>query len=511
MIADLVRRAADARGDSVFLRFGDRCVSFGEMDERSDRAANLLCEIGVRRGDKVCLAISNRPEFLELWFGLAKLGAVMVPADSAMAEGDFVYVASHSDATVLAADESALRLLEETDCSFPRIRARIWTADGAAPPGYLDYAAAAAALPRALLCPAASDPSGVMAIVYTPGTTGVPKGTILSQRHYRAAAEAWLAHVARPGDSDVFYTALPLARVRTQTATVLAALIGGSALVLARAFDPAAFPGALRRSGATVFAYDPPMIDALLRLAPRRDDRDHGARLAFGEALGPDARRRFVDRYGIEVLEGYHLAECAGFCLATSRGRRKDGSIGQPVSCYDAMVVDEFDEKLPAGLSGEIVVRPRVPGALFVGYHRERDRTTEHMRNGWFHTGDRGYSDADGDFFYVDRKADSIRHGGEVVSSLEIERTVDSHPAVLESAATGVVSGLADEDIRVFVVPRPGAALSAEELVGWCAERLGPGLAPRYVEVVTALPKTATGDVRKAELRGRPVPAGPPA
>lgn len=511
MIADLLRRAADARGDSVFLRFGDRSDTFGDVDARSNAAANLLREIGVRRGDKVCVAVSNRPEFLELWFGLAKLGAVMVPADPALREDEFAYVASHSDARVLVAEESAARLLEGPAGSLPGIRTKVWVGGLRAPAGFLAYGQAVVAFPRTMPRPAEPDPSAVMSIVYTPGTTGLPKGALLSHLNYRVTAEAWLERVVRAGADDVYYTALPLSRVRTQTATVLGSLISGRPMVLARAFDPAGFPGDLRRSGATVFEYGDSMIESALRVPPRPDDRRHRVRLAFGPPPGPCAGREFEERFGIAVVEGYHLTECAGFCLATSGGGAKDGSIGKPFPCFDARVVDDFDEPMPAGLSGEIVVRPGVAGALFPGYYRERDRTAEHMRNGWFHTGDRGYADADGDFFFLDRVVDSIRRGGEVYSSLEIERAVNAHPAVLESAATGVVSELEDEDVRVFVVPRPGAAFSAEELVRWCAARLGPAVVPRYVEVVSALPKTADGAIRKGELRRRPVPSGQPA
>lgn len=507
MIADLVRRAAEARGDSAFLRCAGRSVSFGEMEARSNGAANLLSEIGVRRGDKVCVAVSNRPEFLEIWFGLAKLGAIMVPADPALREDEFAYVASHSDATVLVAEEAARRLVEGAACGLPRIRARIWIGGRGTPPGFLNYEGAAVAFPRTLSRSATSDPSGIMSIVYTPGTTGVPKGAILSQLHYCVTAQSWLEKAVRPGPGDVYYVTLPLARVRTQTSMVLGSLLSGCPMVLGRGFDAAAFLDEVRRSGATVIDCRSSMIESLLRLPAGYGDREHSVRLAFAESAPPAARREFEERFGITVVEGYHLTECAGYCLATPGRGSKEGSIGSPVSCCDVRIVDDYDEEMPAGLSGEIVLRPRTAGALFLGYYREHDRTAEHMRNGWFHTGDRGYVDTDGDFYFLDRKGDSIRRGGEVFSSLEIERTVNSHPAVLESAATGVVSEPVDDEIRVFVVPRPGA-FSTEDLVGWCSQRLIPALVPRYVEVVTELPKTSADGIRKSELRRRSVPPG---
>jgi crotonobetaine/carnitine-CoA ligase len=509
-IPDILRRSADEWGDSVFLKIGEEELSFGWMEDRSNRAANLFREIGVRKGDKVGLAVSTRPEFVELWFGLAKLGAIMVPVDPTMSGDDFGYVMSHSDSKVLVVEDSDNRPGDGPVCNLPKIRCRIWVGDNRCPPpGFMNYAELVGTLPPTVPRPLRHDPADIMAIVYTSGTTGVPKGAILSQHSYCNSGTTWSEHVVRARADDVFYTTMPLSHITMQTTTVVGSLIAGRPLVLGRPFDPGSFLDDLRSTGATVFGYGGAMIHRMLLVPPRTDDREIRVRLAFGGAVGTNTRREFEDRFGITLVEGYHLTECAGMVLVNSGEESKEGLIGKPLPGFDVMVVDEFDEEMPAGLSGEIVVRPKVPESIFLGYYREHDRTAENMRNGWLHTGDRGFADADGDIYFLDRKVDSIRRGREIFSSHEIERIVNSHPGVRESAATGVLSGLEAEDVCIFVVLKAGERLSPEEIATWCAGRMSTALVPRYVEIVTNLPKTVSGEIRKQELRRRSIPGIP--
>ncbi len=509
MIRGILRDRAASNADSPFLRFRNESISFGEMDERSNRAANLLREIGVRRGDKVCLMIGSRPEFLELWFGLAKLGAIMVPMEASLSRNTASYIASHSDATVFAVEDSAYIAIGEQLGKLPRIRKKIWVgANGGAPAGFLNFRETRGAFPRTAGRLPPVDPTDVMSIVYTPGTTGPPKGAMISQRNYLHAGKVWAERVVRASARDVFYTAQPLAHVQTQTLEVVGALVSGCRLVLGGGFVARTFFDAIRHHGATVFSCSSSMIESLMKLEPKPDDAANPARLAFGGAVAGAMARKFGARFGIEMVEGFQLTECGGMCLANFGEEAKEGSIGKPLPSYEVKVFDEFDEELPTGLSGEIVLRPTAPESAFLGYYREHDRTAENMTNGWFHTGDRGYVDTEGCFFFIDRKADCIRRGGEVFPCVEVERVVNGNPKVLESAALGVLSEPDDEDVRVFLVLRPGMDISHEEIVDWCSGRMPSHLVPRYVEIVPELPKTAIGGIRKHELRKHPVREG---
>ncbi|MDA8180602.1 MAG: AMP-binding protein [Desulfobacteria bacterium] len=506
MIRQILREKAALLGDKPFLCFRDESISFREMDERSNRAANLLREIGVRRGDKVCLMIGNRPEFVELWFGLAKLGAIMVPMEISLGRKSASYIASHSDATVFAVEDSAYLAIEEWLRKLPKIRKKIWIGSiGGGPHGFLNFRETVGAFPRTAGRLPPTDPSDVMSIVYTPGTTGLPKGAMISHRNYSHAGSLWAEHVVRADARDVFYTTQHLSLVQTQTLSVVGALVSGCRLVLGDGFIARTFFDAIRRHGATVFPYTSSMIESLMKLEPRPDDAANPARLAFGGAADRSMAREFGDRFGIEMVEGFQLAECGGMCLANFGEGAKEGAIGRPLPSYEVKVFDEFQEELPTGLSGEIVLRPTTPESAFLGYYREPDRTAENMANGWFHTGDRGYVDTEGYFFFIDRKGDCIRRGREVFPCVEVERIVNGHPNVLESAATGILSELDDEDVRVFLVLHPGMDVTPEEFVAWCSGRMPSHLVPRYVEIVRELPKTAIGGIRKHELRKRPV------
>jgi carnitine-CoA ligase len=359
--------------------------------------------------------IGNRPEFVDLWFGLAKLGAIMVPMETSLSLISASYIASHSDATVFAVDDSAYLAIEEQLGKLPKIRKRIWVgAIGGAPPGFLNFRETLGAFPRTAGRLPRMDPSDVMSIVYTPGTTGLPKGAMISQRNYCDAGRVWAEYVVRADARDVFFTTQPLAQVQTQTLAVVGALVCGCRLVLGDRFLARTFFDAIRRHGATVFSYTSSMIKSLLKLEPQPDDAANPARLAFGGAVDGAMAGDFEVRFGIEMVEGFQLTECGGMCLANFGERTKEGAIGKPLPSYEVKVFDEFDEELPTGLSGEIVLHPTSPESAFLGYYREHDRTAENMTKGWFHTGDRGYVDTDGDLFFLDRKTDCIRHGGEV-------------------------------------------------------------------------------------------------
>lgn len=501
VIPDILRERAATHPDRPFVLFGERTITFREMDERSGRVAGMLRAAGVGRGDRVCLSLSNRAEFLESWFALAKLGAVMVPLGPGAAEEFLRRAAIDPGAAALVTDGSSGTADE---AAFARFGTKIWCgAPAGAPDGFLGYheAVAASSAPGGRFpAPGPSDP---MSIICTPGTTGFPKAVMLSHGHYCSVGRSWSEIVIGAGPGDVFFTTRPLSRIRTQTLSVMSALVSGCPLVLRERFDAATFFEEIRRRNATVFDCSADMIAKLMELPPRENDARNPARLAFGGAGVGSTGRAFEARYGLRILQEYNITECGGAGLVTSGATGNAGSIGKPLPCYEVKVVDEFDEELPRGISGEIVLRPRVPDAIFLGYCEEPDRTAESMRNGWFHSGDRGYADDEGNFFFIDRMKDCIRRRGATVSSTKIEGIVNSHPGVLESAVVGVPAELDEEDIKVFIVPKPGASPSLDEITAWCAGRLSADMVPRHIEVVRELPKTAAGETRKFELRRR--------
>jgi crotonobetaine/carnitine-CoA ligase len=317
---------------------------------------------------------------------------------------------------------------------------------------------------------------------------------------YVTAALEFARNHVRMRQDDVLYTSLPLFHVNAQSLTTLGSVVSGRPMVLAPRFSASRFFAELSAHRATVFNYIGAMLTMLFKQPPDPGDADNAVRLAVGGAAPAELWRDFEQRFGLSVLEIYGLTETATFCCGSPPDDIRPGRIGVPVSWAEVRVVDEHDEELAADQAGEIVIRAKRPDTLFQGYYKRQDATAEAMRGGWFHSGDRGSRDADGYFAFIDRLKDSIRRRGENISSYEVERVVNSHPEVAESAAYGVPSELGEDEVMVTVVVADGG-LDLDGLIAFCQERMAKFMVPRYVRVQEALPKTATQRVQKFELR----------
>jgi crotonobetaine/carnitine-CoA ligase len=205
-------------------------------------------------------------------------------------------------------------------------------------------------------------------------------------------------------------------------------------------------------------------------------------------------------RFGIKCLEGFGMTEI-GIPIHVRVNDRRSGSCGKPMDIYEIKLFDDQDNEVPVGEIGEIVFRPREPDIMMLEYYKMPEKTLEAFRNLWFHTGDLAKKDADGYFYFVDRKKDALRRRGENISSFEVERAVNSHPNVLESAAVAVPSDVGEDEVKICVVLKPGAALAPEELIRHCNDRMPYFAVPRYVEFMESLPKTPTDRVEKYKLK----------
>jgi crotonobetaine/carnitine-CoA ligase len=238
----------------------------------------------------------------------------------------------------------------------------------------------------------------------------------------------------------------------------------------------------------------------LYKQPPGPHDGDNPVRIAFGAPCPVEIWEEFESRFGMKLVEVYGMTEAPMAC-ENRLDNRKIGSAGRESMTYEVRIVDEHDEPVPPDTPGEIVVRPKLPGAIFSGYYGREADTVEAWRNLWFHTGDRGTMDEDGFLFFLDRMKDCIRRRGENISSWEVESTINTHESVLESAAYGVASELSESDVMVAVVLRPNASLRPDELLDFCQGRMAHFAVPRYVRFVDALPKNASERIEKFRLR----------
>lgn len=497
-IAQVLRARAEATPDAPFVTFETTRLTYSAALARAEQAASALRSLGVSRGDMVALMLPNCLEFLDFWFGTVLLGAVLVPVNTGLKGDGLRYIVKHSDADVVVCHET---LLETFDAAIPpgeRPSKRF--SHGAAAAGWTDVAdllKGSYGRPRW----AHVQPDHLASILYTSGTTGLPKGVMNCHNAYVTSGNEFARHHVRLRSDDVLYTSLPLFHVNAQMLTTVASLVSGRPMVLAPRFSASRFFDDLREHDATVFNYIGAMLTMLFKQPQRSDDSDNRVRLGIGGAAPQELWRAFERRFDLTILEIYGLTETATYCLGSPPDHILVGKIGVPVSWAEVEIHCEDGSEASAGQAGEIAIRAKGPNILFQGYYKNAAATDEAIRRGWFHSGDRGRRDTDGYFVFIDRQKDSIRRRGENISSYEVERIVNDHPAVAESAAVGVPSDLGEEDVMIVIVPRDGSAPAPDELVAYCAERMAGFMVPRYIQFRSELPKTATQRVQKFVLR----------
>ncbi len=500
----LAVRAA-AHPDRECLVFEGSRYTYRQVADRSCEAASALRAAGIGRGDRVALMLSNRPEFIFMWFGCSMLGAVEVPINTAH-KGDFLaYMLEQAQCQAIVA-ESAF---------WPQLRTVIER------PRTLEFAVILDGTPahtgRVRVVPFESLPlteakqdagvtgSAPHAILFTSGTTGPSKGAVMPQSYPLLVGEIVATTVGYTAN-DVLYNALPLFHGNAQFLSTVPALLAGARIVLARKFSASQFWDDVRRNGCTAFNYIGGILAILMKAEPTALDRDHALRVMFGGGAPRELFRSFEHRFGVRLIEGYGMSEI-GLPLMTTGGKTPPGSCGQPHPWYDVRLVDEAGEEVPTDMPGEALVRPRRLGAMMIEYYGMPERTIEAWRDLWFHTGDYLKRDEQGDYWFVDRKKDALRRRGENISSWEVEQVVNAHPDVLESAAIAVAADIGEDDVMVCVALRPDRVLEPQTIFQWCDDRMAAFMVPRYLRVMRALPKTPTERVQKFELRQQGVTA----
>lgn len=495
---------AAGRHPHATIEIEGHAVSVAALDAAAGRAAAGFRALGLAPGDRVCLVMPASTEALHAWFGLAKAGLVEVPLNPAGGSELLRYCIEQSGAAVVVCDAGREAMVRELIRDVEAVRYLV-VAGGGTPK-------AAARVDRlafedVLAHPEGPvhevDPASAAVILYTSGTTGPPKGVLLSHRANINLAR----HTTRLLEytaNDRLYSVFPLYHSNARYCSVMAAIEAGADLVMHRRFSASRFWDICREHGITAFNYQGAMMSILHKQPPRPDDADHPVRLGFGAPCPPEIFADFERRFGVRLTEIYGSTEVS-IVTDMPPGDRRIGTAGKESENYQVAIVDDQDQPVPSGTTGEIVVRPKKPGWMFDGYHRMPGATAESWRNLWFHTGDRGQLDDDGFLTFVDRVKDSIRRRGENISSWEIERVVGGHPDVAQVAAYGVPSTLSEEEVMVAVVPREGRTLDPAVLIGHCGGALTSFAVPRFVRIVNALPMTPSQRVEKYRLRAEGV------
>ncbi|MFC7449079.1 long-chain-fatty-acid--CoA ligase [Rhodococcus daqingensis] len=519
LLEDSARRYPDR--DALVLD-GER-MTYAQLNAQADRVANLLISHGIGPGDRVALSCPNLPQFPIVYYGILKAGAVVVPLNVMLKGREIAYHLADSAASAYFCFEGSAELpmgefgragFDATDGCREMF---LITADpGAVAPvdGVTTLTAALAGVATEAVAESVVREAGDAAVIlYTSGTTGKPKGAVLTHSNMvMNAASANRLFDSNPIRRDTFLVTLPLFHSFGQTVVMNAGLSVGATLVMLPRFEAAAALRLMVDEAVTVFAGVPTMYWALLGALDAATDAgvDVGRiagtirrAISGGAALPVEILTRFAERFGVQILEGYGLSETSPLALFSDPERDpRPGSIGVPVWGVEARLVDEDWNTVPgADEVGEIALRGH---NVMAGYLGRPEATAEVMRDGWLRTGDLARRDDDGFYYIVDRAKDLIVRGGFNVYPREIEEVLLTHEAVSLAAVIGVPHESHGEEIKAFVILEPNAQIAEGELITWCKEQMANYKYPRLVEFATVLPMTATGKILKRELAGTP-------
>jgi benzoate-CoA ligase family protein len=495
---------AAGHGDRLAYVSDTERVTFIELQRRVNQVGNALAALGVEIEQRVAILLPNRPEFVTSFFGAIKIGAVPAAISYAVTPDEQSFLLADSRARAIVTTPTFWAPLRERRSQFPFLRHVILVGEGAAQPAEHDFRKLVDGAPTRL--EAASTAAEDAAFwLHTSGSTGTPKwamhlhrDTLYSERLYAAPFVA-----LRPG--DVIVCGSPCFHAYPLGFTTYFALKAGATVVLnSERSTPARMFHLIREHHATVFVGVPTLYAQMLQAVSTGESADlSSVRVCFAaaEPLPADLYRRWRERFGIEILDGIGTTEALHIFISNRVGEARPGSSGRPVPGYRIRLVDDSGADVPPGEVGNLLVSG---GSVFAGYWRRQEATKRVLQGEWYHTGDKYRQDADGYYWYMGRADDLLRVSGHWVSPAEVEAALISHPAVLEAA----VVGKEDKDglikPRAFVVVRDGISTSeslVEELQAHVKSTSAPYQYPRWIEFVSALPKTATGKIQRFKLR----------
>lgn len=522
-LASLLEHSARIVPDRIAVTCGAAQLTYAELDARASRLAAGLSALGIAPGDHVVLTSPNLPFFPIAYFAILKAGAVVVPLNVLLKPREIAYHLRDSDAKACIVFEGTPELpiaqMTQAACEEARCGTLIVipATAGASPiAGALTLDALMSAGDGTAFARKRRRPDDTAVILYTSGTTGHPKGAELTHENMflnaLACRDMYLPALAGGHAQDVALVTLPLFHSTAQTCLMNAGIAGGFRLVLLPRFEPAAVLETMRREQVALWVGVPTMYWALLDHVKKTGmDPEPVARhlrlCASGGAPMPlEVLRAFESTFGVRILEGYGLSETSPVaCFNQLHRPTKPGTVGQPILGVEVRTVDEEDRDVAPGERGEVVLRgPNI----MKGYYNRPEATEEAMRHGWFHTGDIGTIDPEGYVAIVDRKKDMILRGGFNVYPREIEEVMLTHPAVSQAAVIGVPDERLGEEVKAFVVRKPGAEVDEAALVEWCREQMASYKYPRRIEFRDTLPTSATGKILKRELKQAPVVGG---
>lgn len=500
-LPDSLREVAIKSREKIAYYFMDKPTTYEELNVSVNRFASGLAKSGVKKDDHVALLLGNSPHFFISLYGIMRLGATAIPINPTYTPAEIAYILKDGDVKAVIALDKLIPHIEKLKAAAPEIEHYIIcetgselntdleTFSGILQSGEADFISA----------PVKSDDTAV--ILYTSGTTGKPKGAMLTHKNLYSNARD-IRDYLNMDSEDTVITTLPMFHVFSLTVALNAPLISGSTLIVIPKFSPKEIFRVAKKFKATIFAGVPTMYNFLYQYPESDPDDFSTMRLCIsgGASMPVALLKNFEEKFHVMISEGYGLSEASPVtCFNPLDKPRKPGSIGTSIVNVENKVVDESGNELPPGEVGELAVRgPNV----MKGYYNMPEETSAAIRDGWLYTGDLAKMDEEGYLYIVDRKKDLIIVGGYNVYPREVEEVLYGHPDVLEAAVIGVPDADLGEAVKAFIVAKD-KSLEKVELHQYLSERLAQYKLPKSIEFLEELPKNSTGKIMKRELKHR--------
>ncbi|WP_323010614.1 AMP-binding protein [Paracoccus sp. (in: a-proteobacteria)] len=484
---DLLDDRAQSLGGKTFAITPDEPVTYRALADHSKQIATHLSD-RVQPGERVVIMMPVSRLSLGIWFAMSRLGAIDTTINPAYKGEMLLRLVQTASPTLCIIDDTMRSQFDEAcrdyidpaDVIDPATLTQIDDTD----PGSWTVRAVA--------------PRDIAAILFTSGTTGNSKGVMVSQ-HQELAFGAAYAEITRLGPDDTTYNFLPFFHIAGRF-TALGTMIAGGCMVLRRSFSVSAFWDDIRAHDATVVSAVGGLCHMLYGQPPSENDADNSLRLIYAVPVPWEFKAEFEARFGLQLIEGYGGTETNLVAYSRLDEPCPRGAIGKPSDHFEIQLQDQSGRAVPPGSAGEICIRPRYPSTMLTGYFGLPDKTLEVFQDLWFHTGDAGRFDADGYLYFLDRMRDTIRRRGENISSYEVERMLNQHPAVAESAVIATPSELDEDEVKAVIVLKFGQTASEEQLFLYATKVLPYFMVPRFIEFRSELPRTPTLKVTKHTL-----------